>query len=99
MNDKDHFDDSIMSIMSDLFEYRGVVCQLVYRYPWYSKRAEDEKEKAWGTVIYWPNGVVLKMARIHDTPEQAVHYAKIEVERMEEVVRGTPCPTTDATTD
>lgn len=87
------------SYPSDLFEYRGVVCQLVYRYPWYSKGAEDEKEKAWGTVIYWPDGEVLKMARIHDTPEQAVHHAEIEVRRNTKETRGTHCPTTDATTD
>jgi hypothetical protein len=87
------------SYPSDLFVYRGVVCQLVYRYPWYSGPNAAEKEKAWGTVIYWPDGEVLKMARIHNEPEQAVYYAKIEVRRAQKEPRGTPCPTTDATTD
>jgi hypothetical protein len=88
------YDDD--SYPSDLFVYRGVVCQLVYRYPWY---AGPEGEKQWGTVIYWPNGEVLKMARIHNEPEQAIYYAKIEIRRNPEAPRGTHCPTTDATTD
>ena len=91
-----HDDDSIMG---DLFEYRGVVCQLVYRYPWYASDATDN-DKQWGTVIYWPNGEVLKMARIHNEPEEAVFFAKGEIRRAEdEAIRGTPCPTTEATTD
>ena len=97
MNEKEPFDDSHMG---DLFEYRGVVCQLVYRYPWYVGPEATENERLWGTVIYWPDGVVHKMARIHETPEGAMKYAKIEVRRAEdERTRGTPCPTTEATTD
>lgn len=87
------------SYMGDLFVYRGVVCQLVYRYPWYAGTEDGEKERQWGTVIYWPNGEVLKMARIHNTPEDAVRYAKVEVRHAEKEPRGTHCPTTDATTD
>lgn len=83
---------------SDLFEYRGVVCQLVYRYPWYAARDEPE-QRLWGVVIYWPNGNVHKMARIHDTPEEAMFFAKGEIRRNTEETRGTQCPTTVATTD
>lgn len=87
------------SYPSDLFEYRGVVCQLVYRYPWYLDSENELEQRQWGTVIYWPDGEVLKMARIHNEPEQAMYYAKIEVDRNTKEPRGTPCPTTDATTD
>jgi len=82
------------SFMGDLFEYRGVVCQLVYRYPWYSKENAD---KVWGAIIYYPNGEKLPLARIHDEPEQAVAVAHMRIrEYLNEC--GTPCPTTVATT-
>ena len=64
------------SIMGDLFEYRGVVCQLVHRFPWYSKENAD---KVWGAIIYWPNGETLPLARIHDEPEQAVANAQYRI--------------------
>lgn len=81
------------SIMGDLFEYRGVVCQLVYRFPWYLKEYTD---KVWGAIIYYPNGETLTLARIHDEPEQAVAVAHM---RINEELGGTPCPTTVTTTD
>lgn len=82
------------SNMGDLFEYRGIVCQLRHRFPWY---AGEKSEKLWGTVIYWPNGDTLTLARIHDEPEQAVAVAHMRIrEFLNEC--GTPCPTTVATT-
>jgi hypothetical protein len=85
------------SYPSDLFEYRGVVCQLVYRYPWYTTGTEEaQNQRQWGVMIYWPNGEVLTLARIHDEPEQAIAVAHF---RINEEPRGTHCPTTDATTD
>ena len=82
------------SNMGDLFEYRGIVCQLRYRHPWHDKQ---EAEKVWGAIIYYPNGETLTLARIHDEPEQAVAVAHM---RIREVLNecGTPCPTTVATT-
>lgn len=80
------------SIMGDLFEYRGVVCQMRYRFPWYSAENAD---KVWGVVIYYPNGEKLPLARIHNEPEQAVAVAHM---RINEELGETPCPTTVATT-
>ena len=84
------------SIMGDLFEYRGVVCQLVYRYPWYAGPEDEPEHRVWGAIIYFPDGDVLKLARIHDEPEQAVAVAQY---RITEELGGTHCPTTEATTD
>ena len=84
------------SFMGDLFEYRGIVCQLIYRYPWYDV---DEETKHWGAAIYWPNGETLALARIHDEAEQAVAVAHMRIrEYFDWIERETPCPTTVATT-
>ena len=81
------------SFMGDLFEYRGVVCQLMYRFAWYDA---EQDTKLWGVVIYWPDGETLPLARIHDEPEQAVANAQY---RIREELGETPCPTTVTTTD
>lgn len=84
------------SIMGDLFEYRGVVCQMRYRFPWYSAENAD---KVWGVVIYYPNGEKLPLARIHNEPEQAVAVAHMRIrEYFDLLERETSCPTTVATT-
>ena len=96
MNDKDEIELND-SNMGDLFEYRGVVCQLVYRYPWYAKENAD---KVWGAIIYWPNGETLPLARIHNEPEQAVAVAHMRIrEHFKLIERGTWRPTTVTTTD
>lgn len=90
MNDRPIPDDSVMG---DLFEYRGVVCQLMYRFPWYSKENAD---KVWGAAIYWPDGEVLSLARIHDEPEQAMAVAEMRI--REELNQGTNVPASVTTT-
>lgn len=81
------------SFMGDLFEYRGIVCQLLYRYPWYDT---DQETKLWGAAIYWPNGEVLPLARINEEVEQAIANAHY---RINQELGETPCPTTVTTTD
>lgn len=81
------------SHMDELFEYRGVVCQLVYRYPWYA----GALDKVWGVVIYWPHGKPLPLARIHDDPEQAIAVAEMRI-REELNEQGTFVPASVTTT-
>lgn len=84
------------SIMGDLFEYRGIVCQMRYRFAWYDA---EQDTRMWGAIIYYPNGEKLPLARIHKEPEQAVAVAHMRIrEYFDLIERETPCPTTVATT-
>lgn len=63
----------------DLFEHRGVVCQLMGRYPWYSK--ENALDDAlWGARAFLPNGETLHVARTITTPEHAAHVIRARVD-------------------
>jgi hypothetical protein len=78
----------------ELFEYHGIVCQLRWR------RAYGMSTQ-WGARIYLPDGGIYHEARICLTKEEAVARVERRINMMErdKETRGTPCPTTEATTD
>ena len=87
----------------DLFEHKGVVCQLMGRYPWYAKE-NNTGAALWGARAFLPNGETLHLARTCETANHAARVIRVRVDdallriQLDNLIGETPCPTTVATT-